>query len=205
MDITNCELCQKLFMTKIDKNNHLLKIHNIKINYSNMIQMQLMEIKKEKLVKREIKNNKKLKIDEKKVKIKKTYICNKCNKLFNHKVVYERHIKRKYPCDNLKNNIIINCKNNKYYCSKCNKPFSNQYNLQRHFIYFCEEKSNNIIQLNSEKNNQRKIIMNNDEAPLKKKIKKEYKCVYCHKQFSRSDSLNRHYKARCKIKMKILI
>jgi len=46
------------------------------------------------------------------------YTCEKCNKEFNQKSNYLKHINRKKPCITNENNIII------YKCEKCNKDFN---------------------------------------------------------------------------------
>jgi uncharacterized C2H2 Zn-finger protein len=46
------------------------------------------------------------------------YTCEKCNKEFNQKSNYLKHINRKKPCITNESNIII------YKCEKCNKDFN---------------------------------------------------------------------------------
>ncbi len=50
------------------------------------------------------------------------YTCDKCNKTFNKKLNYERHINKKVPCD----------KEEYYICEKCNKEFFRLINYEQH-------------------------------------------------------------------------
>ena len=52
------------------------------------------------------------------------YCCNKCNKEYNKKSNYDKHINKKYDCT--KNDNIDNL------CKICNKKFVNKYVLQKH-------------------------------------------------------------------------
>ena len=52
------------------------------------------------------------------------YTCAKCNKTFNQKVDYDRHINRKYSCD-------VNSSVNE--CSICKKEFKHKSSLYKHF------------------------------------------------------------------------
>jgi len=71
-----------------------------------------------------------------------------------------------------------------YKCDICDKEFNHKGNYDRH-----------KNRKNSCKNNPLKSIK-------KKQIKtqKNITCNYCYKNFSRSDSLSKHVKSRCKIK-----
>jgi len=90
------------------------------------------------------------------------YICKRCNKRYNHKGEYDRHINRKNPCEHLEENVYASkieqielklaeiIKNpqkiaeipkmeEKYICSFCVKTLSDKYGLQRH-IKSCKVK-----------------------------------------------------------------
>lgn len=149
-----------------------------------------------------------------------TYKCDKCNKIFNHKVDYIRHTKRKNPCQ-LSSNIITSST-----CSVCNKVFSNKYNLRRHLLYFCISQNNlNLNSSNYKDETKYKINYNlehsNDNKHINKscdkitpslqieenslnsqkvtELKKELKCKNCNKKFTRKDNLTRHLNTKCKI------
>ena len=85
------------------------------------------------------------------------YKCNKCNKTFNHKNDYNKHLKRKKPC----NSKIINGKvdestdifekkipqndfergkniNGYLECRGCGKSYSRRDNFNRHIMQFCK-------------------------------------------------------------------
>ena len=73
------------------------------------------------------------------------YACEKCNKEFNQKSNYLKHINRKKPCISNENNIII------YKCEKCNKEFNHKTSYLYHInkINSCntvnfEEKCNSL-------------------------------------------------------------
>ena len=73
------------------------------------------------------------------------YTCEKCNKEFNQKSNYLKHINRKKPCISNENNIII------YKCEKCNKEFNHKTSYLYHInkINSCntvnfEEKCNSL-------------------------------------------------------------
>ena len=73
------------------------------------------------------------------------YICSICNKIFNQKGHYERHINRKYPCKKKNNNNTIEssykiginipnmeCDNKNNECNYCDKIYSTKFNLVKH-------------------------------------------------------------------------
>ena len=126
-----------------DVNEHMIQVENVN---EHMIQVEnVNEINEHK------NNNDKLKIpyNVKKNKLK----CEKCLKIFNVKSTYDRHIKRKTPC-NVKNiftcikclktfdykseyerhiNKKISCNNkNKFTCYKCMKIFTKKSTYDKH-------------------------------------------------------------------------
>ena len=75
------------------------------------------------------------------------YTCTNCNKIFNHKSTYTRHINRKFKCKNIKVETQINSTSAEYStfgmgipkveyldnkCEFCNNTYSTKYNLNKH-------------------------------------------------------------------------
>jgi hypothetical protein len=74
----------------------------------------------------------------------KEYICTLCEKIFNDKSNYNRHINRKKSC--VENKIINENKNEDgYTCEHCERNFSRIDNLKRHYLS-CKSKLNKIDQ-----------------------------------------------------------
>jgi DNA-directed RNA polymerase subunit RPC12/RpoP len=103
-----------------------------------------------------------------------SYKCEKCNKEFNQKSNYLKHINRKNSCILIDNNIII------YKCEKCNKEFNHKTNYLYHInkINSCndinlQEKCNKLeIELFNLKNqNELLIEKNNNTKELENKNK----------------------------------
>jgi len=101
------------------------------------------------------------------------YKCEKCNKEFNQKSNYLKHINRKNPCILIENNIII------YKCEKCNKEFNHKTNYLYHInkVNSCndinlQEKCNKLeIELfNLKKQNELLIKENNNTKELENKL-----------------------------------
>jgi hypothetical protein len=100
------------------------------------------------------------------------YSCNNCNKTFNHKGTYLRHLNNKKPCKKthknaetvilthknaekvLKNIILtnkqpeqtLNNNNNDNICDDCGKIFARRYDLKRHMESFCKTKKQKEIE-----------------------------------------------------------
>jgi len=76
---------------------------------------------------------------------KKTFVCKLCLKSFGSKFNLQRHVDRKYPCN--QNNIVYPIRTNKktFVCKLCLKSFGSKFNLQRHVDrkYPCNQ--NNIV------------------------------------------------------------
>jgi len=73
----------------------------------------------------------------------KIYKCKRCDKLFDHKGDYLKHLNRKTPCkkfpekhDKLKITFTIN-DDGRFECPKCNKSFITKGNLKRHYYDLC--------------------------------------------------------------------
>lgn len=124
-----------------------------------------------------------------------TYECYKCDKKFNHKNNFRKHLNRKIPCTRKSTD------ENPLSCSECNKKYSTKGNLKRHKIKCCKEKViNNLDILNTNSNtNINSNIQTDSDTHINQKNKKLHECSYCNSIFSRSDSLKRHY-SRCKEK-----
>ena len=104
----------------------------------------------------------------------KIYKCPRCNYSTHILTIYVRHLRRKKICD----------------------PILSKTDLQKEYIkYDINEK---II---SPQNNTIKTSKNEGAHKITQNNTKINKCKYCDKQFSRIDSLNRHYKT-CKEKKK---
>ena len=85
------------------------------------------------------------------------YKCKKCEKIFNKKYNYVKHIQKKIPCyKELK-------------CNKFNKCFNKKYNYERHINMkiSCTLKENNKIQKNTE---MQLVLANKDIEILKKDV-----------------------------------
>ena len=153
------------------------------------------------------------------------YKCNKCDKKYNHKHDYIKHINRKYSCSK-KGEI------EKFFiCHKCNKSFKSKYNLNRHcndshcnktdekiftLLNLDLENQSHNLNLNTQKNNTNinllceknyelqkiPIPLNDTPKNLEKKVTPiiKYECEYCLLTFSKQFNLNRHLKGRCKEK-----
>jgi DNA-directed RNA polymerase subunit RPC12/RpoP len=102
-----------------------------------------------------------------------SYKCEKCNKEFNQKSNYLKHIHRKNPCIIIDNNIII------YKCEKCNKEFNHKTNYLYHInkVNSCndinlQEKCNKLeIELfNLKQQNELLIKENNNTKELESKL-----------------------------------
>ena len=122
------------------------------------------------------------------------YKCDRCDKLFNHKNDFRKHINRKNPCK-LKISDQTNLQS-KFECIKCNEIFLNIDNLNKHVSSFCNE--NNI-------DNSKKIPKNINSCIVNPKRKKDIiiQCEKCKNIFSKQSNLNRHLNGRCKgIKIK---
>ena len=83
------------------------------------------------------------------------YICSLCNKKFNHKGDYTRHINRKNKCKIIpsnNNNIVIkkkeetfqNRNSSKHICNYCNRSYSRRPNLNKH-LKTCKVKKDNLL------------------------------------------------------------
>ena len=103
------------------------------------------------------------------------YNCEKCNKEFNQKSNYLKHINRKNPCILIENNIII------YKCEKCNKEFNHKTSYLYHInkVNSCndinlQEKSNKLeIELfNLKSQNELLIKEKNNTKELENKLLK---------------------------------
>ena len=141
---------------------------------------------------------------------KSIYKCNRCNKVFNHKGDYKKHITRKNPCEAVVELPKID--GHRFECSKCHNIYSTKGNLVRHINDYCSSKCKSkcidrggsiendnlipIVPLSTEANEK------NTSNSLQKSIN-NLNCPYCNKKFTRNDNLQRHLVDRCKKKFKI--
>jgi uncharacterized C2H2 Zn-finger protein len=122
------------------------------------------------------------------------YTCEKCNKEFNQKSNYLKHINRKKPCISNESNIII------YKCEKCNKDFNYKTSYLYHInkINSCytvnfEEKCNSLeielinlkkdLELLTNKN----IILENENKTLNNLVNK---CLENNKTIKTNNTTN---------------
>jgi uncharacterized C2H2 Zn-finger protein len=118
------------------------------------------------------------------------YNCITCNKSFELKTDYTRHINKKFKCKANDNNIdesFIMKENDLYKCIKCNKIFNYKSQYVRHINnkFSCIENNNEINE--QDMNNEENIIQN----------EKKHKCLSCQKSFTTIRSLNRHITDFC--------
>ena len=99
------------------------------------------------------------------------YVCDKCNKSFDHKGHYVNHIKRKTSCSVSKKNI-----------NNLNNIMSINMGITDTLI----NNETNINNINEQKDN---ILLNS-----------EFQCPHCCKGFSRKYTLERHLDGTCKLK-----
>ena len=142
------------------------------------------------------------------------YKCEKCNKVFNQKNDYRRHMNKKKPCLSVSK---IECN---FTCPHCNKIYTRNDNLMRHINVFCKysntQKNNKLKQFTENENIYTDLTPmknnNNDILDIEKiklfllapKIKNllTYKCEHCDSNFSTQYNLQRHQNGRCKNKTK---
>jgi hypothetical protein len=80
------------------------------------------------------------------------YECPKCNKKFNHKGNYEKHMNKSNTCI-LPTSIILN---DDHICLYCNNQFTRNYDLKRHQLTSCKDKR--IYELEKKMLDQQKLI-----------------------------------------------
>lgn len=120
------------------------------------------------------------------------YECQKCNKQFKQKSHYINHTEnKKYPCDNTPYNVVNNKIHN-------NDIHNNESNIKDDVIINKKTTKNKIIIID-DTNNIINDDSNNDETA---KLKNNFVCKHCDKEYSRNDSLNRHINNYCKSKKK---
>ena len=110
------------------------------------------------------------------------YTCPRCGYTINIKKKYENHLRRKKMCENkLSDDSLIN----EY----------KKYNIKEKLK--CLKINQNEPKRAGPSRNEPKYESYSDESSEDEKC---YKCEYCKKKFSHSQSLNRHIKNRCKVK-----
>ena len=152
------------------------------------------------------------------------YKCNRCQKIFNKKSNYKYHINRKNPCKINSHNALTNDSQNvlKYECHLCHKVLTRKSNLTRHINLYCKVKKierkientgrvqNDTIYIHDDNDNDNCNIVFDDQEHIpphkthnphkNAQHKSQYTCEYCHKMFTRRDTLTRHKKKYCKVR-----
>ena len=100
------------------------------------------------------------------------YKCLRCNKIFNHKTKFIKHVKRKYIC----------------------KPKLKDISIKEVYKYYFK---NDNININT---NVAKCSQN--VADLEPIIVDDIRCKYCNNIFKHTSSRYKHESKRCKVKMK---
>lgn len=130
------------------------------------------------------------------------YKCERCNKKFNMKNDYRRHINRKNPCS------ILAVPAEYFECSKCHSMFVSTDLLKHHLDNYCPFINYNTNSINNPSN----LLMGPADSLQNLQIKKEdrmdtnekvtsitspLQCGKCNKIFTRSDNLKTHKAKYC--------
>ncbi len=129
-----------------------------------------------------------------------TYKCNRCDKLFNRKTDYTRHLNRKNKCDQ-----NAKCKK-QFECSKCHKTYTTKWSLTRHTRQFCKVKMESldnsdhivITKSGNVETSDKKVIT----IPEKNNKDNHFICDYCSKSFTNKTNKYRHIRKYCKEKIR---
>ena len=113
-----------------------------------------------------------------------SYKCYKCNKVFNYKYDYNRHLNRKTSCK----------KDVPYRCNKCDKVCESKSDLTIHFND--EHVKRSIKQSISDEDTDISNQLSLDAAEDKNSIL----CKYCKREFSHKTHMYRHIRKFCKVK-----
>ena len=119
------------------------------------------------------------------------FSCELCSKNFTQKVTLEYHLINNV-C--IKDDIV-------HKCIQCDKTYKSSKWLHKHMVT-CNNTPNSVkihqvqipIHQNTPEIHQNTLEFNQNI------LNKFYKCMYCQRQFTRSDSLGIHIKSRCKVK-----
>lgn len=106
------------------------------------------------------------------------YNCLRCNKTYDHKGAYDRHMQRKNPCK--KSPDSENDQRNDTVCEFCKMEFACNYNLKRHLNGRCKSKKEKEMQIIIDKLHELEkeiLVFKNDKKtePVKKPKKKNPK------------------------------
>ena len=120
------------------------------------------------------------------------YHCPRCGYETNHFVTFKRHLSRKKICEN----VLSDDNLNELYI---------KYNITEKLENLKSAKTNrNEPKVNKNEPDRAETSRNEpkyeDYSDESSEDEKCYKCEYCKKKFSHSQSLNRHVKNRCKVK-----
>ncbi len=172
-----CRFCLKNFPSLIQRDNHILSIHNITpydedkytpLHYSKDI---------------DINSNS-------------NYFCRHCNKIFPSKNERDSHLKNNH----LINENVIN-ENVQYIVEKKPKEIIDEdelfYNNRRRYdleCKYCLRPFNSLNNLYQHMYEMHHIPINKNEENLPSNLEKEYECKHCNKKFSSLNSINQHLK-----------
>ncbi len=133
------------------------------------------------------------------------YICNGCNKIYDHKGSYSRHINKKKPCDFINNYIVEEAK----IPAIIEQPLEiaqidiNNSQKDAQILDMCNISSATSSQITilhgNEKeilvtNNNEEITIVNNSLSLEIALVNNHKCSYCNNNYSKACNLTRHYK-----------
>ena len=112
------------------------------------------------------------------------YTCDKCDKVFNQKSHYEAHLRRKFPCLKIYDQLLDE---------------TNKNNLTQNLTHKNAQKRTNT-QILTHKNAQKQTteLANNYVNSQSEDLVLNILCEHCKLSFSRKDTLTRHIKKYCK-------
>ena len=130
------------------------------------------------------------------------YICSTCEKSFDHKNDYTRHITKKFPCKKKESGSITNLILNDI--TLLHNITSNATEITSHLVEIpldtIEENGDVNVFISSKINMCSDTINISTNDVSLSAIDSKFKCDYCLKTYSRKDVLIKHIKTNCKVK-----